>query len=286
LLSEGEFLAASRSEVALWAPPAVVYAASGTRRSAALAGLSPSSDEYAHWSWARMIEACGLLFDHGVQHIFTVLATPGQFAEVGQYRQRLLDWIAWGVESGEALAEYARLGWRVRLLCGEEVPELAAVRLRLEAQRSVGFQKTLWFLVVENADAPWSWILEAVKRSGANSRREAIRALYGEDLPLITLYVSFGKPILAPELLPPLLAGTVQCYWTQRPGYSLTEEELRLILYDFAFLRPTWQSDKCARSEEALEYRASWERGPLLGLGTRLGPFWYPREQAADSATQ
>ena len=114
----------------------------------------------------------------------------------------------------------------------------------------------------------------------ACTRAEAIHALYGEDVPLITLYLAFGKPTISADLLPPLLAGPVQCYWTQRPGYQLTTDELRLVLFDNAFLRKTWREDKTGRAEQAMATRAAWEQGPILGLGMRIGPFWYPRPYA------
>jgi len=79
-----------------------------------------------------------------------------------------------------------------------------------------------------------------------------------------------------PDLLPPALMGQVQCYWSQQPGYTLTETQLRTILYDYAYLRHTWQKEKLERAKEALVHRQAWEEGPILGLGIRLGPFWYP----------
>jgi hypothetical protein len=116
----------------------------------------------------------------------------------------------------------------------------------------------------------------AAGRSGAQTRRDSIRALYGEDIPLATMMVAFGKPVISPDQVPPLLVGKMDCYWTQRPGYRMTERELRTMLYDHAYVRRTWRTDKTGRAEEALAFRRAWEEGPTLGLGIRLGPFWYP----------
>jgi len=68
----------------------------------------------------------------------------------------------------------------------------------------------------------------------------------------------------------------LQCYWSQRPGFRLDERQLRRILYDYAYTRRTWREDKTGRAEKALAHRSVWERGPTIGLGVRLGPFWYP----------
>lgn len=279
MMTEEEFLAAPREEVKRVAPQAMVYAAAGTRRQAALAGVDVDGEAYPAWARLRMLEACQLLFDHGVQHIFTLLAGPSQFREVGNYRKRLLDWIAWGTGSEEALADFRSRNWQVRLCCGEELPQLAGIQERLLALRGDP-QTTLWFQVIADAEAPWRWVLDATGRCQARTRPQAIRALYGEEVPPVTLFLGFGKPVISPELLPPLLAGAVQCYWSQRPGYSLTEGELRRLLYDFAFTRTTWHADKTGRAQTAGLHAAAWENGPLLGLGMAMGPFWYPRASA------
>jgi hypothetical protein len=56
----------------------------------------------------------------------------------------------------------------------------------------------------------------------------------------------------------------------------LDQRQLRAILYDYAYLRKTWKKDKSGRAEQALVERDLWERGNVLGLGIRKGPFWYP----------
>lgn len=273
-----EFLAAPHAEIARIAPSTVVYAASGTRRQAALAGINPQSDAYARWSHTLALDAVQMTFDHGVRHVFTLLAGPGQFHEVGAYRARLLDWIEWGIASDETMAAFRQRGWSARLLCDDSIPQLVRARQRLATLHG---PVTIWFQVIPDAEAPWRWLLDATHRSGARTRCELVQALYGEPVPLVSLYLAFGKPVIAPELLPPLLVDTVQCYWSQRPGYSLTQDELRRILYDYAYLRPTWQADKTGRAEEALVYADVWNNGAVLGLGQRLGPFWYPLPFAA-----
>jgi hypothetical protein len=107
----------------------------------------------------------------------------------------------------------------------------------------------------------------------------------GEELPLATLYLAFGKPMFVPDLLPPLLSGDVQCYWTQRPGYDLDERSLRQIIYDYAYLRPTWTRDKSARYADVEAQRSLWEHAPTLGLGRRVGAFWYPISEQESART-
>lgn len=271
------FLAASLHTLQPFAPASIVYAAAGTRRSAALQGLSSTGDDFAHWSHGQMLAACDLIFRHGVRHVFTILATPGQFAEVGPYRRHLVDWIRWAFVSDEARAGFAKFSWRARLWTDQTIPALLPLEQET-VQSSAGAEQILWCLVVSDNEALWRRVLTAASAQRATTRAAAVAACYGLDVPPVTLYLGFGKPVVAPDLLPPLLMDKVQCYWTQRPGYRLSEEELRRIFYDYAFVRSTWQADKSTRAENALAHRTSWERGPILGMGRRLGPFWYPQD--------
>lgn len=272
-----QFLTGPTAAVARVAPETMILAAGGTRRAAALAGVSPQSEEYVSWTYRRMNDCFSLIFDHGVRHLFTFAIISTQLAEeTAVYRERLLKWVDWGLAGPQALADYQQAGWRVRLLGSESLPELAATADRLRTQTPANSDRTLWWYVVPSPESQWEWLLAAVRRSQAQTRAEAIQALYGEAIPLASLYLGFGKPLVSPSLFPPLLVGKMHCYWTQQPGYGLSQRALRHIFYDYAYLRSTWQKDKTGRAETAVAQRSAWERGPILGLGQPLGPFWYP----------
>lgn len=116
----------------------------------------------------------------------------------------------------------------------------------------------------------------AIAAVSSEYQAEAVRALYGEDIPLISLFLGFGKPVIAPELLPPLLGGAVNCYWSQRPGYQFSEAEFRRILYDHAFVRSTWQADKSGRGEEALATALPGKQARCWVWACALGRFGIP----------
>lgn len=272
------FLAAPPEVVAQVAPAAMAYAPGGTRRQATFNGLSPWSDAYFRWARQATIACFDLIFQNGVRHLFSPTLTPGNFAEANAYRPRLLQWVEWGIAGPEALHNYARHGWRVRLIGGEHVPELQNAAARLITDTPVTSAHTLWWTVMPTPEAAWESLLHAAQQSKTTSRADLMYTLYGEELPLITLYLAFGKPQFSSGVLPPLLLGDMQCYWSQQPGYSLTTEQFRTILYDFAFLRQTWTQDKTGRAEAAAPYRAVWQRPLILGLGQRLGRHWYPAE--------
>ena len=270
------FLHAPVEQIMPLAPPSVVFAAGGSRRAAVLDGVAPESADYIEWARKQLIASVELLFRYGVDHVFTIAMTPDNFRETGAYPELLRRSLDAGLAGPQALADYARLGCRVRLLGSDGIPGLEPTAERLSRETATGGSKTLWSLIVPDDAAPWRWILEAAQRTGAQTREEAVEALYGEQVPPVTLLLSTGKPTITPTLLPPLLIGKVRCYWRQRPGPGLHEKEWREILYDYAYTRATWQQDKTGRAEAALANRHGWEQAPTLGLGTRIGPFWYP----------
>jgi hypothetical protein len=266
------FLQLPDTEIAPVVPSSVVYTMGGTRRAAAIAGIKPESSDYIHWTREKMVQGVSLLFQFGVQHVFIMAITPDNYRESGTYRQRLIDFTDWGIAGPEALADYARLDWRVRLLGSEEIPELQPTAECLRQHTAAQSSHTLWCLAVPDEETPWHQILQ----TSAQTRQSAIQTIYGEDIPLITMFLSTGKPSFDLNLLPPLLVGKVQCYWRQQPGHSLTEQEWRTILYDYAYTRATWRQNKEGRAEQAVAYLDTWQKAPTLGIGTRLGPFWYP----------
>ena len=274
-----DYLAATRAEAARLAPVTMIYTVSGTRRSAALAGLDPQSDAAIQWLRLGMLSCVELIFAHGVQHILMPLLTPSQFKETTvNYHEKLWKWVEDGLIGKQAVTDFQARGWQVRFLFADQSPRLQRMNASLAQATPERQAPCLWLYVIPQPGQLWQWMLEIFQEKAPQNQAQAIHQLYGADIPPATLSLDFGKPIVSPDLLPPFLFGKLDCYWSQRPGYSLDETQLRAILYDHAIVRSTWQSDKTGRAEYADEYRRAWENGPILGLGTRLGPHWYPSE--------
>ncbi|HJZ50244.1 MAG TPA: hypothetical protein VKE41_23900 [Roseiflexaceae bacterium] len=271
------FLAAPDAEVAAIAPATAIVAFGGTRRSAALAGVDRMSPAYMPWLRAGMLNCFDLLFRHGVRHIIAPLAIGKHLAEAGSMRAQLIGALDWGFAGAEALADYRRHEWRVRLIGTESVPELVSTGERLRAETTSSDVPTLWFSVCPDPEASLAAVLHTAAQSGARTRDQAVRALYGEAIPLATLLLGFGKPVFSYDLVPPLLAGRLQCYWMQRPGYALDQPMLRMVLYDYAYTRRTGSgTDRGGRYAGIGAQRAAWETDWVLGVGVPLGGFWFP----------
>ncbi|MFK7800555.1 MAG: hypothetical protein AB8G95_02885 [Anaerolineae bacterium] len=276
-----EFNSLSHAEISSLAPETIVYNTSGSRRSAALAGVEPEGDEYAAWNRIGMINRLKMLFDHGVKHILKPVVTPSMFSEKTEnYSEHLWRWIDWAFASEESLAEFTKLGWNVNIIFAEFMPELHKTQQRLSSLGWHDDRPSLWIIVNPKHNQFNEWMLQKIQSQEtvvANSQ-EAIKLLYGADIPPAKLYLDFGKLMISPDIVPPFLKGVMDCYWTQQPGYRLTDENFRRILYDSLYTRKTWKKDKRGRALEAVNTREYWEGNKVVGIGKRLEPYWYPTE--------
>lgn len=261
------------------APTTFIYAASGTRRAAALAGEPTKGDAFANWTQRQLFQCVALIFQYGIRNLFMPMLGPSQFKEeTSHYSENLWDWFIDGLTGERAIEHYRHVGWRVRIACSAYIPQITAAGEKLKTETPMDTPHTLWCYVVPKFDLPHQWIVKASKKVQTLAKDEIVKALYGEVIPPASIYLGTGKPLISTLQLPPFLVESeTQCYWNQRPGYSLDERQLRLIFYDYAYLRKTWKKDKTGRAQQALNHRDMWENGSILGLGTRLGPFWYPQ---------
>jgi hypothetical protein len=264
-------------QIAHIAPKTMIFAAGGTRRRAVLAGIDPVSDEYPRWSFGQMMICFNLFFQHGVRHIITHAIIPTQYQEITKgYQDNLIQWVNWHLSNPAAMEKFRQMGVRVRLLGAEFLPQLQPLADKLLNVPAPESAPTIWFTVTPYALSPWEAMITAIHRSGAKTQAEAIEAQFGEAIPPVSLYIGSGKPGIFPAVVPPLLIGKMQCYWSQSPGFMTDVKNVKAILYDYAYTRETWKEDKTGRAEVVLENREIWENAPILGLGVRVGPFWYP----------
>lgn len=272
-----EFIAVPAAVVRSTAPATLILGAGGTRRRAVLAGVSSHGDAYAQWTRRQMIACHQLIFEHGVQHIVSPLLVDSHSYEVTPtYVDQMMHLMTIWLGGADARKDYVRLGWRVRLLGAQSWPELLPLAEELREATAGNSGPTVWFSVASRADLEWQRILQIAVEQQITDRQALIRAVYGEEIPPATLYLGTGKPQIVESIVPPLLMGKLECYWRQHLGYDLDERTLRTVLYDFAYIRPTWRADKTGRAEQVLAYQDAWANPPVVGLGVRLGPFWYP----------
>jgi hypothetical protein len=222
----------------------MVYAPGGTRRSAAFAGIEPGSERYLHWLAEKMLPCLEVIFRYGVRDVFMPFVMIGHVNEATtDIEKQVVIPAARLATDSHLLKSFRDRGWRLRLATCAYHDALQPFVERLQRETSAGATHTLWGTFVPSYTDWWSYLLSMACAGQIKSRADAIRALYGEDVSPITLCLSFGKPMLSPDLVPPLLLDNVQCYWSQQIGYSLTDSQFRKVLYDASYLRKTWAQD-------------------------------------------
>ena len=281
------FLEASIEEIRQVSPATVILGAGGTRRRAVLADVSPQSDEYVQWTRMSALACLDLIFRHGAKHIIApLLVHSHENEQIPGYSDKLMEWTRWGLAGDEALDEFTRCGWRVRLIGTESWPVLEDVAHYLRTKTEDNPGPTVWFSVVSKVEAHWEMMLRMTREYDVSTRKELVQLIYGEDIPQATLYIGSGKPQVVESIVPPLLIGKLECYWRQHLGYDLDERTLRAILYDYAYVRRSTVDDKSGRAEKVMDYAGAWDEPPIIGMGMRLGPFWYPTPVPAPHVTQ
>jgi hypothetical protein len=271
-----EFLAAPVAEVVAVAPRSMVYAPGGTRRSAMFAGIEPWSAEYIRLGEDGITASLNIIFRHGIQHVFTPAVMVGHVNEVDDVERQLIKQMGAFITDSYLLDLVRKYDCRLRIVPSAYSDVLRPVSEYLLSNSQSDASRTWWLTITPSYDSWWSTLVALAKSDNVQTREDAIFAMFGEAVPPITLCLAFGKPMISPDLFPPLLMDNVHCYWSQQAGLALTERQFRKVIYDYAYLRQTWQKDKTARAKQASEQQEIWEREVILGLGTRLGPFWYP----------
>lgn len=272
----GEFMAAPVEIVAAVAPRSMVYAPGGTRRSATFAGIVPWSAEHVRETQNRFVDCLEVIFRYGVEHVFTPMIMVGHIKEVEGAEKHLIVRMGDFATDSHLVDMFEKRGWRIKIAPSDFSHLLQPYMDSLQRHSPANARHTWWLTVTPSYDSWWTSMIAHAKADHVLSRSDAILAMYGEAIPPIELCFAFGKPMVSPDLFPPLLMGNMQCYWSQQAGYSLTDQQFRKALYDRAFMRNTWQKDKRARAQESLAHQKIWEREVIIGLGKRLGPFWYP----------
>jgi len=279
MLTFDEFCSLSPKEIREHTPRSMIFAAGGTRRAAALAGIR-DQDKYVKWSAEQLLTSFGLFAKYGIEHIVTHAIVPTQWNEVTPgYREKLVGWISETLTSDQTITAYQNRNWRETMIGIESIHEFKAVSKQLKKIFPVKekYKLTIHYAATPTYETHWRDVSRILSKK-SYTQRDLILAKYKEDIPPIQLYIGYGKPVMSSAVCPPLLSAFdgMHCYWLQKPGFVTNEKSVLKILYDYAFTRRTWIKDKSERTAKVLNFRDAMSRETILGVGTRLGPFWYP----------
>ena len=249
---------------------------------------NPEAEDYLTIIIRRQAELHRMVFAHGVG----VIVAPGFGTELLTRGSAYTHYILGGLLQLADDAVYQEMfaaGLQIRFYGDyEEVLNTPSLRPLLQAcaQLTAATESNEGPLLLIGlfADTPYQTLarlsVEFAKREGyPPNRQQLIEAYYGTAVPDLSLYLGFAQ--LALFDAPLLATGQEDLYATLAPSPSLTENQLREILYDHLLTRPTAEISYESLSNEALEALAEYNKrysGATLGIG-RIDPLtgiWNP----------
>ena len=108
-------------------------------------------------------------------------------------------------------------------------------------------------------------------------KQTLIRKYYGENLPPLSLFIGFDKFTVFD--VPLLTTGEEDLYFSVSPSPYMTQLQLRAILYDHLYVRPTPEPDYAKLSKDELNWLREYyheNRDYALGIGKLKFNIWIP----------
>src|SRR5215207_873963 len=278
-----EWLSWPTEKVAQWVstqpePVAMGWPYNGTRRWYLVhRHRTPDTEDYLSTLIRRQAEHHRLVFDHGVSAILAPSFGAETLKRGEAYTRYALSGLL-QLADDEVYQEMINSGVRVRFYGNYEETLVAPYYLpileacaRLTNATASGDGPLL--LIGLFADDPYPTIarlcVEFAERKGRPpDRKELIEAYYGLPVPDLSLYIGFAQPEMFD--VPLVTTGLEHLYVTLNPSPSLTERQLREILYDHLITRRAPPVDYDALSPgavlELVKY-AHCYAGKTLGIG-------------------
>lgn len=269
-----------------------VFPVNGTRRWFLLEHAEEIKDDffeaYMHTSIKNHVDLCSMLFDHGIDIILAPVFGRELMRRGDEYTQRV------GIEGLVRTATdqnyrrfFEQYDVRVRfygdyrdVLTG--TPYEYALSSMYEVSEATKHNHTfrLFFGVFadEFTETFSRLAVEHYLAQGSIPDREAlIRKYYGEDLPPVSLFIGFDK--FSVFDMPLLATGEEDLYFSLSPSPYMTQHQLRAILYDHLYVRPTPEPDYTELPEDARDWLRDFYRKNqdyAFGVGKLKFNLWIP----------
>ncbi len=290
------------AEIARERVKTVVFAAGGTVRWLILNYLDGWPADMSYWQGylkhggQRFVEIVRTFFDHGVHTLFTHAIVPGQLEGKGIGYMPLA--LTSGMERLAASPEFLRFyeeykvrvrffgNYRQALEGSQYESALARFDEVAERTRTNDRHRLFWGFNSERDQITpiFDLAVQYYRDHGrAPSREEVIELYYGEPVEPVDIFVSFNRPRTA-ALMPPLLEGRADLYFTVGLSFDFSQPQLRSILYDHLYARKGWHRDYSELSDRAFAEMQAFYRlnqGNVVGIGRRYQPgnIWHPMPQ-------
>jgi tuberculosinol/isotuberculosinol synthase len=108
-------------------------------------------------------------------------------------------------------------------------------------------------------------------------KQTLIRKYYGEDMSPVSIFIGFDK--FSVFDMPLLATGEEDLYFSVSPSPYMTQRQLRAILYDHIYIRPTPEPDYTNLAAEELSWLRDYYRKNkdyAFGVGKLKYNLWIP----------
>lgn len=301
MISIEDFLQLPTEEVAALVrasgPKVCVFPVNGTRRWFLLEHAGEIRDDffeaYMNASIKNHVELCAMLFDHGIEIILAPVFGRELLQRGDEYTQRVgIDGLVCTATDKNYRQFYEQYNVRVRfygdyrdvlmntpfeyaLTSMDEITEATKLNHRFRLFFGVFADEateTISRLSVEHYLAQGS----------IPDKQTLIRNYYGEDLPPVSLFIGFDK--FSVFDMPLLGTGQEDLYFSLSPSPYMTQHQLRAILYDHLYVRPTPEPDYTKLTQDELNWLKDHYRKNkdyAFGVGKLKFGLWIP-ERGSD----
>ena len=296
MISFEDFLHLPTSEVAALVKETgeklCVFPVNGTRRWFLLEHAeeiqSDFFDAYMDVSIRNHVELCAMLFDHGIDTILAPVFGRELMRRGNEYTRRVgIDGLVRTATDQNYREFFDQYNIRVRFYGDYRdvltaTPYEYALQSIYEVTEATKHNAKVRLFFGVFADEVTETIARLsvehyVAQGSIPDKQTLIRKYYGEDMPPVSLFIGFDKFTVFD--MPLLTTGAEDLYFSFSPSPYMTQNQLRAILYDHLFVRPTPEPDYTKFSEEELHWLREYYRrnkDHAFGVGKLKFNLWIP----------
>jgi tuberculosinol/isotuberculosinol synthase len=273
-------------------PKVCVFPVNGTRRWFLLEHAEEIKDDffeaYMHTSIKNHIDLCAMLFDHGIEILLAPVFGRELMRRGDAYTKRVgIDGLVRTATDENYRRFFEDYNVRVRfygdyrdLLTG--TPYEYALKSMYEVteatKQNTRFRLFFGVFADEATETISRLSVEHYLAQGSiPDQRTLVRKYYGEELPPVSMFIGFDQFTVFD--MPLLASGEEDLYFSVSPSPYMTPHQLRAILYDHLYVRPTPEPDYTKLSEQELNWLRSYYRQNkdyAFGVGKLKFNLWIP----------
>jgi adenosine tuberculosinyltransferase len=269
-----------------------VFPVNGTRRWFLLEHAEKIRDDffeaYMNTSIQNHVALCTMLFDHGIEIILAPVFGRELMNRGDEYTQRVgIDGLVRTATDKNYRQFYDQYNVKVSFYGDyREVLTGTAYEHALESiyevtdatKRNHRFRLFFGVFADEATQTISRLSVEHYLEQGAiPDKQTLIRNYYGEDLPPVSMFIGFDK--FSVFDMPLLGTGEEDLYFSISPSPYMTQHQLRAVLYDHLYVRPTPEPDYTKLTREELNWlRDHYRKNKdyAFGVGKLKFDLWIP----------